>query len=134
MSLTRCQRWILESLHAVAPGPPAGVACDELAALLGHGTYRTGLYLDQLHAAGLVAARPRDGELHWWVNRNGRAALKPARSARAQRGGEQMIPGPDGNAGNTNATNDPMSIELYGSNATQPTQIAAVTHNVTEHQ
>ncbi|MET9211535.1 MULTISPECIES: hypothetical protein [unclassified Nocardia] len=79
-TLTRCQRWTLESLAAVAPTRLQGTTVYELAAALRHDTRQTGAYLGELHRLRLVQYREYAGGVLWWVNAAGLELLKPAPS------------------------------------------------------
>lgn len=78
--LTRCQRWTLESLAAVAPTQRQGTTVYELAEALRHDIRQTGVYLGELHRLRLVQYREHAGGLLWWVNDAGHALAKPASS------------------------------------------------------
>ncbi|MFD6390309.1 hypothetical protein [Nocardia sp. NPDC060259] len=68
VTLTRCQRWALESLAAVAPVRNQSTTVYEFAAVLWHDTRQTGVYLGELHRLRLVQCREYAGGLLWWVN------------------------------------------------------------------
>lgn len=122
--LTRCQRWTLESLAAVAPTRMQGTTVYELAALLSHDVRQTGVYLGELHRLRLVQYREYAGGLLWWVNDAGHAASKPVPSkpSREEVKVHQLAsPGPDGNAGamggnsGADVNGDPARTEIaYG--------------------
>ncbi|MFC4124955.1 hypothetical protein [Nocardia rhizosphaerae] len=75
--LTRCQRWTLESLAAMAPTRPQATTVHDLARAQGSSARQTGIYLSQLHAKRLVHYRTRANGLLWWVADTGLEILAP---------------------------------------------------------
>lgn len=75
LELTRCQRWILESLSAVVKDPAKAVTATELAAKLHQNSYWTGVYLVELLELELVRTAERAHGDVWWPTPGGLAVL-----------------------------------------------------------
>ncbi len=75
LEVTRCQRWILESLSAVVKDPAKAVTATELAAELHQHPHWTGVYLVELLELGLVRTTERAHGDVWWPTPSGLAVL-----------------------------------------------------------